>query len=86
MSTINRSADRKYNELRDISIVRNFNKHAEGSVLVSFGDTQVICTASLESGVPLFMRGKGEGWVTAEYGIPPSLHPLAQPRCNFRLS
>lgn len=75
MSTINRSADRKYNELRDISIVRNFNKHAEGSVLVSFGDTQVICTASLESGVPPFMRGKGEGWVTAEYGmLPRSTH------------
>ena len=58
-------------QLRDISIVRNFTRHAEGSVLVSFGDTKVICTASVEQGVPGFMRGQGRGWVTAEYGMLP---------------
>jgi ribonuclease PH len=58
-------------QLRDISIVRNFTCHAEGSVLVSFGDTRVICTASVEQGVPRFMRGQGRGWVTAEYGMLP---------------
>ena len=58
-------------ELRDISITRNFTCHAEGSVLVGFGDTRVICTASVEKGVPRFMRGEGRGWVTAEYGMLP---------------
>lgn len=58
-------------QLRDISIVRNFTCHAEGSVLVSFGNTRVICTASVEQGVPRFMRGQGRGWVTAEYGMLP---------------
>jgi ribonuclease PH len=57
--------------LRDIAIDRHFTCHAEGSVLVSFGDTRVICTASVEQGVPRFMRGKGRGWVTAEYGMLP---------------
>jgi len=57
--------------LRDVRINRNFTRHAEGSVLVCFGDTQVICTASVEPGVPGFMRGKGRGWVTAEYGMLP---------------
>ena len=57
--------------LRDIRITRNFTKHAEGSVLVEFGDTKVICTASVETGVPSFMRGQGRGWVTAEYGMLP---------------
>jgi len=58
-------------QLRDISITRNFTCHAEGSVLVCFGDTRVICTASAEKGVPRFMRGQGRGWVTAEYGMLP---------------
>ncbi len=58
-------------QLRDISITRNFTCHAEGSVLVCFGDTRVICTASVEKGVPRFMRGEGRGWVTAEYGMLP---------------
>ena len=58
-------------QLRDISIDRHFTRHAEGSVLVSFGDTRVICTASVEQGVPRFMRGQGRGWVTAEYGMLP---------------
>lgn len=58
-------------QLRDISITRNFTRHAEGSVLVGFGDTRVICTASVEQGVPRFLRGSGSGWVTAEYGMLP---------------
>ncbi len=58
-------------QLRDINIDRHFTRHAEGSVLVSFGDTRVICTASVEQGVPRFMRGQGRGWVTAEYGMLP---------------
>lgn len=58
-------------QLRPITITRHFTKHAEGSVLVAFGDTKVICTASLEDGVPRFLRGSGEGWVTAEYGMLP---------------
>ena len=58
-------------QLRDITITRNFTRHAEGSVLVEFGDTKVICTASVEQGVPRFMRGQGRGWVTAEYGMLP---------------
>ena len=58
-------------QLRDITITRNFTRHAEGSVLVAFGDTRVICTASVEQGVPRFMRGEGRGWVTAEYGMLP---------------
>jgi ribonuclease PH len=57
--------------LRDINIDRHFTRHAEGSVLVSFGHTRVICTASVEQGVPRFMRGQGRGWVTAEYGMLP---------------
>jgi ribonuclease PH len=58
-------------QLREISITRNYTCHAEGSVLVCFGDTRVICTASVEKGVPSFMRGEGRGWVTAEYGMLP---------------
>ncbi len=66
-----RPSGREPNQLRDIRIVRHFTRHAEGSVLVSFGDTQVICTASVEQGVPRFMRGEGRGWITAEYGMLP---------------
>ena len=57
--------------LREITITRNFIKHAEGSVLIEFGDTRVICTASVEGSVPPFLRGKGTGWVTAEYSMLP---------------
>jgi len=57
--------------LRNIRITRNYTKHAEGSVLVEFGDTKVICTASVETSVPRFKKGSGEGWVTAEYGMLP---------------
>ena len=66
-----RPSGRAPNQLRDISIQRGFTCHAEGSVLVSFGDTRVICTASVETGVPRFLRGEGSGWVTAEYGMLP---------------
>ncbi|MEY8203873.1 MAG: ribonuclease PH [Bermanella sp.] len=70
-----RPSGRALDQLRDIKITRNFTKHAEGSVLVEFGDTKVICTASVESRVPSFLRGKGKGWVTAEYGmLPRSTH------------
>jgi ribonuclease PH len=66
-----RPSGRSPQQLRPITITRHFTKHAEGSVLIAFGDTRVICTASLEEGVPRFLRGSGEGWVTAEYGMLP---------------
>src|SRR5688500_19733618 len=71
MSEFSRPSGRAAAELRTLSIVRFFTRHAEGSVLVSFGDTRVLCTASVENRVPGFLRGKGEGWVTAEYGMLP---------------
>lgn len=70
-----RPSGRRLEQLRPVKISRAFTKHAEGSVLVAFGDTKVICTASVEPGVPRFLRGKGQGWVTAEYGmLPRSTH------------
>ena len=63
---------RKSNQLRPIEFIRNFTKHAAGSVLVKWGDTWVLCTASVESTVPSFLKGKGQGWVTAEYAMLPS--------------
>ncbi|MCT7359075.1 ribonuclease PH [Thalassolituus pacificus] len=66
-----RPSGRTTDQLRDVRITRNFTKHAEGSVLVEFGDTKVICTASVDTNVPPFLRGKGQGWVTAEYGMLP---------------
>lgn len=66
-----RPSGRASDQLRTISLERGYTKHAEGSVLVTFGDTKVICTASVDSGVPSFLKGKGEGWVTAEYGMLP---------------
>jgi len=66
-----RPSGRQTDQLRAITIERQFTIHAEGSVLVSFGNTKVICTASVESGVPRFIKGKGKGWVTAEYGMLP---------------
>jgi len=66
-----RPSGRRPDQLRDISIARQFTRHAEGSVLVAFGHTQVICTASVEEGVPRFLRGQGQGWLTAEYGMLP---------------
>lgn len=66
-----RPSGRSPDELRPVSFTRRFTKHAEGSVLVEFGDTRVLCTASVEESVPPFLRGKGQGWVTAEYGMLP---------------
>jgi len=66
-----RPSGRQADELRTINIARNYTCHAEGSVLIACGNTQVLCTASVESRVPPFLRGTGEGWVTAEYGMLP---------------
>ena len=71
MSQIERPSGRAPNQLRPVGITRRYTRHAEGSVLVSFGDTRVLCTATVENRVPGFLRGKGEGWVTAEYGMLP---------------
>lgn len=68
---MDRPSGRAAGQMREISITRNYTRYAEGSVLVCFGDTKVICTASVEKGVPAFMRGEGRGWVTAEYGMLP---------------
>ena len=70
-TTLDRPSGRALDELRAITFERNFTCHAEGSVLVSFGQTRVLCTASLTPGVPGFLRGKGQGWLTAEYGMLP---------------
>jgi len=66
-----RPSGRQPDQLRAIKITRNYTKHAEGSVLIEFGDTKVICTATVEERVPRFIKGKGEGWITAEYGMLP---------------
>ena len=66
-----RSVARSHDQMREVSIERGFIRHAEGSALISFGLTQVICTASIEKGVPSFLRGKGRGWITSEYGMLP---------------
>jgi ribonuclease PH len=71
MSLPQRPSGRAPNALRPVSIERGYTKHAEGSVLISFGDTRVLCTASIDNKAPGFLRGKGEGWVTAEYGMLP---------------
>ena len=66
-----RPSGRKENELRPVRITRGFTRHAEGSVLVEFGETRVLCTASVEERVPPFLKDSGRGWVTAEYGMLP---------------
>ncbi len=66
-----RPSARSADQLRPIHMQRHYTKHAEGSVLISFGDTKVLCNASVENRVPGFLRGKGEGWITAEYGMLP---------------
>jgi ribonuclease PH len=66
-----RAHGRRADELRPLTITRGWSKHAEGSVLVETGDTRVLCTASVEEGVPAFLKGKGQGWLTAEYGMLP---------------
>jgi ribonuclease PH len=75
MSTVTRPSGRAVDALRNIRITRDYTKHAEGSVLIECGDTKVICTASIEERVPGFLKGKGQGWMTAEYGmLPRSTH------------
>lgn len=70
-----RPSHRRPDEMRPVRITRGFTRHAEGSVLIEFGDTRVLCTASVEESVPGFLRGKGQGWLTAEYGmLPRSTH------------
>lgn len=69
--TTQRPSGRALDEMRPVRITHNYTRHAEGSVLVEFGDTKVICTASVETQVPRFLRGRGAGWVTAEYGMLP---------------
>jgi len=66
-----RPSKRRPDQMRAVSIERSYTKHAEGSVLVSFGDTKVLCTASVEAKVPPFLKGRGQGWLTAEYGMLP---------------
>ena len=74
-----RPNQRANNQTRPIKITRHYTKHAEGSVLVEFGDTKVLCTATVEDGVPRFLKGQGQGWVTAEYGmLPRSTHSRMQ--------
>ena len=68
---MSRPSDRSAAQVRPVTITRNFTKHAEGSVLVEFGHTRVLCTASVDTSVPRFLKGKGQGWVTAEYGMLP---------------
>ncbi len=76
MSYENRPSGRPADALRTIKLTRNYTKHAEGSVLIECGDTKVICTASIEDRVPGFLKGKGQGWLTAEYGmLPRPTHP-----------
>jgi ribonuclease PH len=73
--TFARPSGRLPEQMREVRIQRGYTRHAEGSVLISFGETRVLCTASVENRVPGFLRGKGEGWVTAEYGmLPRSTH------------
>ena len=75
MTFTSRPSGRTVDQLRAIRITRQYTKHAEGSVLIECGDTKVICTASIEDKVPGFLKGKGQGWLTAEYGmLPRSTH------------
>ena len=70
-----RPSGRTAQQIRPVTITRNYTRHAEGSVLIEFGDTKVLCTASVDRNVPRFLKGKGQGWVTAEYGmLPRSTH------------
>ena len=71
MTNQQRATTRGLNELRPIAISRNYTKHAEGSVLIEFGETKVLCNASIEDSVPRFLKGSGQGWITAEYGMLP---------------
>lgn len=76
--------ERNEDELREIKITRNYTKFAEGSVLMETGDTKVICTVSVEDGVPYFLRGKGRGWLTAEYSLLPGSTPSRSIRASSK--
>jgi ribonuclease PH len=79
LGNLMRIDNRENNQLRPMSFVRNFTKHAEGAVLVSYGDTKVLCTASIETQVPRWLKGTGKGWITAEYGmLPRATHDRTQ--------
>jgi ribonuclease PH len=71
MTASSRPSGRRTDELRPVALTRHFLRHAEGSVLVAFGETKVVCSASVEPGVPAFLKGLGQGWLTAEYGMLP---------------
>ena len=75
-----RPSGRTPDQLRNVSFARHFTRHAEGSVLVAFGDTRVLCTATIENGVPHFLRNSGQGWITAEYGMLPRATHTRSPR------
>jgi ribonuclease PH len=75
-----RPGGRAPDQLREVRITRRYTKHAEGSVLIEFGDTRVVCTVSIEDRVPPFLKGKGQGWVTAEYGMLPRSTGNRMPR------
>ncbi|BAE75488.1 Ribonuclease PH [Sodalis glossinidius str. 'morsitans'] len=75
-----RPAGRSVQQVRPVTITRHFTRHAEGSVLIAFGDTRVLCTASVEEGVPRFLKGQGQGWITAEYGMLPRATHTRNPR------
>ena len=72
MEKILREDSREVDNIRKVNVIRNYTIHAEGSVLISFGNTKVICTASVSDKVPPFLRGQGKGWITAEYSMLPS--------------
>jgi ribonuclease PH len=80
MADFSRPSGRAADELRPIRLTRHFTRHAEGSVLVEFGETRVLCTASVEENVPPFLRNSGQGWVTAEYGMLPRSTHTRSPR------
>ena len=83
--SMTRINNRQENQMRPIEIEIGVNKHAEGSALVKFGDTHVICTATIENHVPRWMRGSNEGWITAEYGmLPRSTHSRMNQRICSR--
>lgn len=75
-----RPAGRSVQQVRPVTITRHFTQHAEGSVLIAFGETLVLCTASVEEGVPRFLKGQGQGWITAEYGMLPRATHTRNPR------
>ena len=79
-SALTRPSGRRNDELRTVKFTRGYTRHAEGSVLVEFGNTRVLCTASVEETVPAFLRGTGQGWVTAEYGMLPRSTHTRSPR------